>query len=83
MKIISTGSNPKQGVAYLPDGTMIVVDDAKQFAGTSRPVEIVFERYLQTAAGKMMFAKLAPAKSAKTPKRGRKSTGRKPKKTDH
>ena len=83
VKIISTGSNPKQGVAYLPDGTMIVVDDAKQFAGTNRPVEIVFERYLQTTAGKMMFAKLAPVKSAKTPKRVRKSTGRKPKKIDH
>ena len=60
VKIISVGSNPKQGVAYLPDGTMVVIDDAERFAGKNLYVDIVFERYLQTAAGRMMFAKLAP-----------------------
>ncbi len=63
VKIISVGSNPHQGVAYLPDGTMVVVDDAEKFAGKNAAVEIEFVRYLQTNAGKMMFAKLAPKKS--------------------
>lgn len=58
VKIISAGSNPRQGVAYLPDGTMIVVDDAEKYAGKQQIVEIEFVRYLQTNAGKMMFAKL-------------------------
>ena len=63
VKIISVGSNPHQGVAYLPDGTMVVVDDAEKFAGKNATVEIEFVRYLQTNAGKMMFAKLAPKKN--------------------
>lgn len=81
VKIISVGSNPHQGVAYLPDGTMVVVDDAERFAGKNQQIEIEFVRYLQTNAGKMMFAKIAersikPAKATKTIKRKR-SNGRK------
>ena len=53
------GSNPHQGVAYLPDGTMVVVDAAERYAGKNQVVEIEFVRYLQTNAGKMMFAKMA------------------------
>lgn len=64
VKIITVGSNPKQGVAYLPDGTMVVVDDAERYAGKNQYIDIVFERYLQTAAGRMMFAKLAPKEAA-------------------
>ncbi|MBQ8157149.1 hypothetical protein IJ102_02050 [Candidatus Saccharibacteria bacterium] len=67
VKIISVGSNPKQGLAYLPDGTMIVVDDAERYAGTNQRIDIIFERYLQTAAGRMMFAKIAKP-STKTTK---------------
>jgi uncharacterized protein YacL len=63
VKIISVGSNPHQGVAYLPDGTMVVVGDAEKFAGKNATVEIEFVRYLQTNAGKMMFAKLTPKKN--------------------
>ena len=66
VKIISTGANPHQGVAYLVDGTMVVVDDADRYAGKNQTVEIEFVRYLQTNAGKMMFAKLAEPKKAKT-----------------
>ncbi|MBQ1373120.1 hypothetical protein IIY67_02805 [Candidatus Saccharibacteria bacterium] len=57
--ISMVGSGPKQGIAHLADGTMIVVDDAERYAGTGQHVDIVFERYLQTSAGRMMFAKLA------------------------
>lgn len=68
VKIISVGSNPHQGVAYLPDGTMVVVDNAERFAGKKQQIEIEFVRYLQTSAGKMMFAKIAerPSKQTKT-----------------
>jgi uncharacterized protein YacL len=75
VKIISVGSNPHQGVAYLPDGTMVVVDDAEKFAGKNLPVEVEFVRYLQTSAGKMMFAKLAPHKTNQNQKKKR-TTGR-------
>ena len=56
---------PKAASKRLPDGTMVVVDDAEQFVGKNQLVEIEFVRYLQTAAGKMMFAKLATNKTPK------------------
>ena len=58
VKIISVGSNPHQGVAYLSDGTMVVVDNAERYAGKNQLINIEFVRYLQTNAGKMMFAKM-------------------------
>lgn len=65
VKLVSTGSGPNQGVGYLKDGTMVVVDKAKSHIG--KEVEVEFERLNQTAAGTMMFAKLTPnAKSSKT-----------------
>ena len=68
IKIISAGSNPHQGVSYLPDGTMVVVDNAERFAGKNQQIEIEFVRYLQTSAGKMMFAKIVerPSRQTKT-----------------
>ena len=68
IKIVSAGANAHQGVAHLADGTMVVVDDADRYVGKNQMVEIEFVRYLQTAAGKMMFAKLAEPKRAKTAK---------------
>lgn len=57
IKIVAAGSNPKQGVGYLPDGTMVVVDNAANKINSLVTVEFV--RFLQTSAGKMMFAKLS------------------------
>ena len=71
VKIISVGSNPHQGVAYLPDGTMVVVDAAERYAGKNQTIEIEFVRYLQTNAGKMMFAKIAEQHN-KTPQKNSK-----------
>lgn len=51
-----------QGVGHLPDGTMVVVEGAKQSIG--KIIEVEFIRSLQTSAGKMMFAKMSG--SAKT-----------------
>lgn len=54
--IVKEGKEPGQGVAYLDDGTMIVVDQAKSLVG--RAVSIVVTSALQTAAGKMFFGRL-------------------------
>ncbi|MBC7512510.1 hypothetical protein H7142_02525 [Candidatus Saccharibacteria bacterium] len=51
------GQSNTQAVGYLADGTMVVVDKAA--SKLNQTVEIEFIRSLQTAAGRMMFAKLA------------------------
>lgn len=56
IKILQKGSNPKQGVGYLEDGTMVVVDDAASQIG--KLVEVEVTRAHQTVAGKMLFADL-------------------------
>lgn len=55
VKLQQPGQESHQAVGYLDDGTMIVVDNAKAFIGQTLTVEAT--RVLQTAAGKMMFAK--------------------------
>lgn len=69
IKISGTGSNPKQGIGYLPDGMMVVVDDASSKVG--KIVEIEFVRFLQTSAGRMMFAKPVGVLKPSTPSKGR------------
>ena len=56
IKIIHEGKDRQQGVGYLPDGTMIVVEDCKARVGEKVDVEV--SRFLQTSAGKMVFGKL-------------------------
>lgn len=56
IEITQKGNDPHQGVGHLPDGTMVVVENAHRQVGTVAEVEFI--RSLQTAAGKMMFAKL-------------------------
>lgn len=55
ISIIKEGKEAGQGVAYLEDGTMIVVDGGKRFIGEL--TTIVVTSVLQTAAGRMIFAK--------------------------
>lgn len=62
IKVINKGSNAHQGVGYLPDGTMVVIDEAANLVG--KEVEIEFIRFLQTSAGKMMFARPAKKNSS-------------------
>ncbi len=52
--IIKEGKEPGQGVGYLSDGTMVVVEQAKQMVG--RTVRVTVTSVLQTSAGKMLFA---------------------------
>ncbi|MFS8119879.1 MAG: hypothetical protein ACMG55_15530, partial [Microcoleus sp.] len=55
--------NSSQGVGYLDDGTMVVVEKAGSMVGEI--VEVTFSRVLQTQAGKMMFAKLVSREAMK------------------
>ena len=65
VKIIKEGKETGQGVAYLDDGTMIVVDNAQKHQGSN--VEVLVTSVLQTTAGRMIFSELkgvAPEKKA-------------------
>ncbi len=53
--ILKEGKEFNQGVGYLDDGTMVVVDHARKFIGKS--VEIAVTSVLQTPSGKMIFGK--------------------------
>lgn len=53
--IIKDGKEAGQGVAYLDDGTMIVVEGGKRYIGET--IEVLVTSVLQTAAGRMIFAK--------------------------
>lgn len=54
--ILKEGKESGQGVAYLDDGTMIVVDGGKRCVGET--VQVIVTSVLQTSAGRMIFAKL-------------------------
>jgi uncharacterized protein YacL len=54
--ILKEGKEYNQGVGYLDDGTMVVVDHARRVIG--RNVEITVTSVLQTASGKMIFGRI-------------------------
>ncbi|MDO4978869.1 MAG: TRAM domain-containing protein [Candidatus Saccharibacteria bacterium] len=55
VKIQSTGSNPKQGIGYFQDGTMVVVENGNKSVG--KEIEVEFVRFMQTSSGRMIFAR--------------------------
>lgn len=55
-RLIKEGKEYNQGVGYLEDGTMIVVDNGRRLIGQN--VNVVVGSVLQTAAGRMIFGKL-------------------------
>lgn len=55
IQIIKDGKESGQGIAYLDDGTMIVVEGGRKFIGEI--VDVIVTSVLQTAAGRMIFAK--------------------------
>ena len=59
VQIVREGKEPGQGVAYLDDGTMIVVDNGRRHVGED--VTVVVTTILQTSAGRMIFTKLQTA----------------------
>lgn len=56
IKILKEGKEHGQGIGYLDDGTMVVVDEAKKLLG--KGVDVVVTSVLQTTSGRMIFAKL-------------------------
>ena len=56
VKVIKEGKEHNQGVAYLDDGTMVVVEEGRRLIG--QDVEAVVTSVLQTQAGRMIFTKL-------------------------
>lgn len=57
--VVKAGTERQQGVAYLDDGTMIVVEDGQYYM--NEELDVVVTSALQTAAGRMIFAKPAHA----------------------
>ena len=75
IELVQKGQDGHQAVGYLKDGTMVVVEQAVSFIGKN--VEIEFIRSLQTAAGKMMFAKRVEH-NEKPQQQKQKPSGKKP-----
>jgi uncharacterized protein YacL len=66
--VIKEGKEYNQGVAYLDDGTMVVVDNARSRIGKN--VDVVVTSVLQTTAGRMIFGRMAePAAAGEPPAR--------------
>jgi len=59
VRIIKGGKESGQGVAYLDDGTMVVVDEGEDFMG--KTMDVVVTSVLQTTAGRMIFTRLKEA----------------------
>lgn len=55
VQVVRDGKESNQGLAYLDDGTMIVVESGRKFIGET--IEVVVTSVLQTSAGRMIFAK--------------------------
>ena len=55
IQVIKDGKEQKQGIAYLDDGTMIVVEEGRDYIG--KTIEVLITSVLQTSAGRMIFAK--------------------------
>lgn len=55
LKILKEGKEPSQGIGYLEDGTMVVVEEGRSYVGGE--LRVVVTSALQTSAGRMIFAK--------------------------
>ncbi|MGM7683938.1 PIN/TRAM domain-containing protein [Cytobacillus sp. Hm23] len=55
VQVIKDGKEQNQGIAYLDDGTMIVVEDGRDYIGKN--LDVLVTSVLQTSAGRMIFAK--------------------------
>jgi uncharacterized protein YacL len=75
IQILKEGKEPGQGVAYLDDGTMVVVEEGRKIIG--KELDVVVTSVLQTTAGRMIFARPRDVESGseEVPPRARKSRG--------
>lgn len=67
LELVQKGQDSHQAVGYLTDGTMVVVEHASGQIGQT--LEVEFIRSLQTAAGKMMFARKVESSQKQQPQR--------------
>lgn len=65
VKLVKPGESPTQGVGYLDDGTMVVVEDGRTHL--DHDVDLVVTSTLQTSAGRMIFGKFAREEDAANP----------------
>ena len=72
--ILKEGKEYNQGVAYLDDGTMVVVDNARKMI--SKTIDVVVTSVLQTTAGKMIFGRYHRAEPGGTGSGARSTAGR-------
>jgi uncharacterized protein YacL len=66
INIIQEGKEHSQGVGYMDDGTMVVVENGKDVIGEYR--DVIVTKILQTAAGRMIFARVEEEKNGKKKK---------------
>jgi uncharacterized protein YacL len=64
IRIVKPGDQPGQGVGYLDDGTMVVVEQGRSHIGTE--VQLTVTSVLQTPAGRMIFGRVEPPRPAGT-----------------
>lgn len=74
LALTQPGSDGNQAVGHLEDGTMVVVENAKSKIGKAE--EVIVVRSLQTAAGRMMFAKLSTTSPKPIGRKSSEPTGR-------
>ncbi len=65
VKILKAGESANQGVGYLDDGTMVVVENARGLMG--QEIELVVTSSLQTSAGRMIFGRSQSGEAEQTP----------------
>jgi uncharacterized protein YacL len=67
--VMKEGKEYGQGVAYLDDGTMVVIDNARRHMGKS--IDVAVTSVLQTTAGRMIFTRLREDVEGEIPVEGR------------
>ena len=56
VKVLHKGKETDQGVGYLPDGTMVIIQDGSGLVGKEKAVEV--SKILQVPSGRMVFGKI-------------------------
>lgn len=64
ISVVRKGEQPGQGIGYLEDGTMIVIEDGERAIGSE--VEITVTGSMQTSAGRLIFGRIAPGETPAT-----------------
>jgi uncharacterized protein YacL len=80
VKLVKGGEGPTQGIGYLDDGTMVVVEYGKSHLG--QDVDLIVTSTLQTSAGRMIFGKFANEEHNRPPADANESSAPAPDDTD-